>query len=191
MKHPYYTDQEFVSKDFSENRLAPGEYDNCQFSNCTFSNADLSATVFSACEFAHCDLSMATLQGTAFRDVKFSHCKLLGLRFDECNTFNLSFSFEGCILQFASFFNLKLPGTRFKGCNLEEVEFIGADFSNAQFEDCNLNLAVFEHTKLIGADFKTASNFAIDPEINQVQQAKFSIHNIAGLLRKYKISISL
>jgi len=39
------------------------------------------------------------------------------------------------------------------------------------------------------ADFRTAYNFSIDPEVNKINRAKFSSMNLAGLLSKYDIEI--
>jgi hypothetical protein len=40
-----------------------------------------------------------------------------------------------------------------------------------------------------GADLRTAVNFSIDPATNRIAKAKFSTHNIAGLLHTYNIII--
>lgn len=189
MSKPYIENSTFQNRTFAGNDLEPGEYDNCTFSGCTFTEADLSGIIFQECTFSDCDLSMATLKGTAFRDVKFKNSKLLGLRFDDCNPFALSFEFDGCVLHFASFFGLKIPGTHFKNCKLEDVEFTGADLSKANFSDSDLARAIFDQTNLEGADLRKAFHFSIDPERNRIQKAAFSMHNIAGLLHKYRIVI--
>jgi hypothetical protein len=49
--------------------------------------------------------------------------------------------------------------------------------------------AVFNRTILKEADFLTAKNFIIDPDINTVRKAKFSIYGLMGLLNKYDIVI--
>lgn len=65
-----------------------------------------------------------------------------------------------------------------------------SDLTNAVFKNCDLRGAIFDQTILVGADLRTAGSFSIDPERNAIQKAKFSMQNIAGLLHKYKISIS-
>jgi uncharacterized protein YjbI with pentapeptide repeats len=186
----HYTEGEtYNGQHFTENGLAKGEYENCTFSNCVFSNGNLSEITFSECTFEHCDLSMAKLAGTAFKDVKFKNCKLLGLRFDDCNTFSLALSFENCTLNFSSFFKLKLKHTHFESCKLEEADFVETDLTGSVFKNCDLLNAVFEKTILDLADLRSAYNFSIDPEINRLNKTKFSTQNIAGLLRKYKIIV--
>jgi fluoroquinolone resistance protein len=189
MSKEYTEDIHFKSENFSERSLPIGEYDHCSFSECNFLNADLSEIIFTNCTFSNSDLSMAKLNGTAFRDAIFKNCKMLGLRFDDCNDFSLSFEFESCTLEFSSFFKLKIKNTRFTQCKMESVDFVETDLSNAVFTDCDLKNAVFEQTKLEGADLRSAYNFSIDPEKNKIQKAKFSMQNIAGLLHKYNIKI--
>lgn len=49
--------------------------------------------------------------------------------------------------------------------------------------------SVFSRTILKEADFLTASNYIIDPELNNIRKAKFSLSSVAGLLNKYDIKI--
>ena len=114
---------------------------------------------------------------------------MLGLRFDDCNTFALALEFDACVLNFSSFYKLNLRDTVFKDCKLEEVEWIGTDLSQAVFRQCDFRNAIFENTILENADLRTAFNFSIDPETNRISKAKFSLTNIAGLLDKHKLVI--
>jgi uncharacterized protein YjbI with pentapeptide repeats len=114
---------------------------------------------------------------------------MLGLRFDTCNGFGLSFSFDGCQLNHSSFYKTKIKKTIFKNSHLQESDFSEADLTGAVFDDCNLTQAVFFHTILEKADFRTSYNYSIDPEINRIKKAKFSIWGIPGLLDKYDIEI--
>lgn len=114
---------------------------------------------------------------------------MLGLRFDECQTLLLAFAFENCQLDFSSFYKLKLKGTAFKNCKLQEVEFREADLTQARFDNCDLTRATFENTILQGADLRTATNFSIDPEINKLKKARFSINGLPGLLARHDLLI--
>ncbi|NJW54838.1 pentapeptide repeat-containing protein, partial [Salinimicrobium oceani] len=104
-------------------------------------------------------------------------------------SFLLSFSFENCILNYSSFFKLKLKKIIFKGCRLQEVDFSEADLSGASFDQSDLSGAIFYSSRLEKADFSTAEHFSIDPENSLITGAKFSTHNLQGLLNKYKIEI--
>jgi fluoroquinolone resistance protein len=101
----------------------------------------------------------------------------------------LAFHFEHCQLRLASFYKVKMKGTKFIACNLDEVDFTETDLTNASFDECDLNRAIFDRTKLQKADFRTAFNYALDPEENQIKKAKFSANGIADLLAKYDIII--
>lgn len=185
MAKNFIDDQDFDQAE----QLEIGEFENCRFKNCAFAEADFSGFVFSESTFEDCDLSNATVRNAAFRGVHFKNCKLLGLRFDEVNTFGLALDFEDCQLEFASFYGLKIGSTVFKNCLLSEAEFVGADCTSAIFDGCDLRLATFENTKLDGADFRTAIGFEIDPEKNTIRKARFSRLGLAGLLAKYRLEI--
>jgi fluoroquinolone resistance protein len=187
MSKEYIENQHLKSQDFTETGLKKGQYENCTFTDCIFNNANLTDIHFTECTFDTCDLSNANQ--TAFKDVNFKNCKMLGLRFDACNPFLISFKFDTCLLSFSSFFQLKLKNTLFKDCKLEEVEFAETDLTSAVFKNCDLYRAVFDRTKLDGADFRSSFNFIIDPEKSSIYKAKFSKQTLAGLLMKYKIVI--
>lgn len=182
--------EEVIEKqDFSESKPPKTEYENCQFKQCTFINADLSSIKFSDCEFLDCNLSTTKLRQTSFRDVRFKQCKLLGLHFDDCNAFLFSVDFEDCILNLSTFYKLSLKKKIIKNCSLQEVDFGNADLSGTTLENCDLTGATFENTILEKADFRTAYNFAFDPEKNKIKKAKFSREGLIGLLAKYDIEI--
>lgn len=132
---------------------------------------------------------MAKLGSTSFRDVRFKDCKLLGLRFDHCSDFLFSVSFENCMLNLASFYRMKIKGTKFKDCMMREADMTDADLTGIKFENCDLLKASFETSILEKADFRTAYNYSFDPELNKIKKAKFSREGLAGLLAKYDIEI--
>lgn len=113
----------------------------------------------------------------------------MGLHFENCNPFLLELDFENCLLNHSSFSKLKLKKTRFINCNLQEVDFTGCDLSQALLDQCDLNRTVFEGTILEKADLRTSFNYSIDPELNRMKKARFSINGVAGLLYKYDIDL--
>jgi fluoroquinolone resistance protein len=189
MAETYIQDKTFDGNDFSQIPLTKGEYENCIFTNCNFTDKDLSDFKFIDCTFKGCNLSLVKLNKTAFRDVKFKDCKMLGLRFDTCNEFGLSFSFDGCQLNHSSFYKIKIQKTIFKNSQLQETDFVDCDLNSSVFENCDLTRATFENANIEKADFRTSYNYSIDPEINQIKKAKFSILGVSGLLDKYDIDI--
>lgn len=185
MNDTYIQDKTFDAKD----RFTKADYDNCIFNNCNFYEFNLSGFIFIDCEFNGCNLSLAKLEKTAFRDVKFKDCKMLGLRFDLCAEFGVSFSFDNCQLDHSSFHQTKIKKTVFKKTKLHEVDFSGCDLTGAIFDNCDLTRAVFENTIIEKADLRTAYNYSIDLEVNKVKGAKFALAGVAGLLEKYDIEI--
>ena len=182
-------DQRFEGTDYSVVAPQTGTYENCIFKNCNFAGTNLGGNTFSECQFENCDFSNAIIKNASFRDVMFINCKQIGLRFDECNKMLLSFSFDHCVLNFCSFYKMKLKGTKFKDCELKEADFTEADLTNVNFQNCDFTRAMFDNTILEGSDFRTAYNFIIDPERNRMKKAKFSAAGVTGLLHKYNIVI--
>lgn len=190
MKENYSVNKIFEKVNYTEAPLPAGEYENCQFIGCNFSNTNFSLIRFTDCVFTSCNLSMVKLGKTVLMETVFKDCKMLGLHFEHCSEFGLSFRFENCVLNHASFYGTKIKGTIFSNCELKEVDFTEADAGNAIFDGCNLEGAVFENTVLEKADFSTAYNYSIDPAFNKIKKAKFSSAGLYGLLSKYDIELT-
>ncbi len=189
MSAVFIEDEELRGIDYSFNALKKGDYENCLFFNCNFANSDLSSINFSECSFENCDFSLAKIFNTSFQDIKFKNCKLLGLHFEDCNVFLFTVNFENSRLNLSSFYKRNLKNTIFRNCSLHEVDFIESNLASSVFDNCDLSGAIFENTNLEKSDFRTAYNFSINPEINQLRQAKFSREGLGGLLHKYNIEI--
>jgi fluoroquinolone resistance protein len=189
MGKEFIEEKTFEKEDFTLTPLAKGEYEYCNFISCNFSNGDLSGNKFLECKFAGCNMSLAKLNKTAFRDIVFKDCKMLGLNFENCDQFGFTVSFDNCMLNHSSFYQIKLKKTKFKDSKLQEVDFTECDLSSSLFDKCDLSSTKFENTILEKADFRTAFGYSINPEINRIRKARFSIFGIPGLLDKYDIDI--
>jgi fluoroquinolone resistance protein len=185
----YFCDIKYLNTDFVKDGFSSGEFENCVFTNCRLADVNLSACVFINCAFINCELSNAKLNDTVFRDAAFRNCKLIGLQFSNCNKLLLSMEFWESQLNLASFYNLNLRKTTFNKCEMRETDFVNADLSGSRFLECDLTKALFENSNLSGCDFLSAYNYTIDPEVNKISKAKFSIFGISGLLGKYDIII--
>ncbi|MBC7485240.1 MAG: pentapeptide repeat-containing protein [Cytophagaceae bacterium] len=174
---------------YSGKEIRNREFEQCIFKDCDLSDSTFAHNRFTDCTFIGCNLSMMKLSGTSLRDVTFKHCKLLGINFSECEDFLFHVGFENCILDYASFTRKKMTKTKFIHTSLKQVAFANANLANAVFDDCDLADAVFNATDLKEADFRTANNYIIDPELNNIKKAKFSLHGVVGLLAKYAIRI--
>lgn len=189
MKQTYISDQDFQNINCTDQPFERGEYENCTFRNCSFEYADLSGFSFTDCEFITCNLSMTKLVKTAFRSVYFKECKMFGLQFNECNGFGLSFTFDGCALNNAVFYTTSIKKTVFKNSKLIETDFAESDLSQSVFKNCDLSGAIFDRTNLEKADLRTSFNYSIDPSVNRLKKAKFSLSEVHGLLYKLDIEI--
>jgi uncharacterized protein YjbI with pentapeptide repeats len=114
---------------------------------------------------------------------------MLGLPFDSCNQFGLSFGFENCILNHSTFCKTKIKKTTFKNTQLHEVDFTACNLTESRFDNCDLTRATFDNTIIEKVDFRTSYNYSIDPEMNRIKKAKFSIYGLSGLLEKYNLLI--
>ena len=169
--------------------LDEAEYQNCTFRDVDLSSADLTGFKFIECDFVGCNLSMATLQGVSLRDTHFADCKMMGLFFDQCNPYSVTFSFNRCILDHSSFYRMNIKRTPFKACSLREVDFSGCDLSGINFDHCDLTGAKIEDAELVDTDFRTAENYTFNLSKNTVKKTKFSQSGLPGLLQEYNIEI--
>jgi uncharacterized protein YjbI with pentapeptide repeats len=107
---------------------------------------------------------------------------MLGLLFENANVFGFEVNFQRCTLNHSSFYKLKMKQAKFLQCSLTEVDFTECELSGASFEASELNGAKFERSNLEKADFRSATGFAINPELNKLKKAKFSGNGLTGLL---------
>jgi fluoroquinolone resistance protein len=189
MERTYVEDKTFEKNDFTVDILHKAEYDACVFKSCNFPGIDLSHYSFTDCEFRNCNMGMIKTVKTVFRDAKFFGCKLTGIHFENCSDFLFTVYFEDCVLNFSSFYTLKLKKTFFKNCTIQEVDFTDTDLERSVFTNCDLQLSIFQNTNLQKADLRTAYNYSIDPMNNKIKKAKFSVNGLGGLLDKHDIII--
>lgn len=185
---------EFYDQTFTQQSELPTHWMQHDFEQCVFQNLNLSAVVFAKssfinCRFDHCDLTQVILTNTKLDDVTFADCQLLHIDFGLCNPFGLRVDFVRCRLDYAVFLDKKLKKTRFSTCSMKEVHFLKCDLTNTLFNACDLELTKFAENNLTSADFSSSYNLRIDPDDNVIKKARFSRHNLPGLLTKYNIKI--
>lgn len=182
-------DQVYDEINFSASEIPGRQFVNCTFNKCIFSSSDLSNKEFLDCIFNACDLSLVNLSNTGMKSVQFKNSKLMGIDFSRCSDFLFAVEFEKCLLDFTIFTEKKLKKTRFMNCSLKEADFTAVDLSYAVFDECDLNLATFVQCNLEHADFRSAFNYAIDPDQNKLRKAKFCYPAVLGLLAKYNVIV--
>lgn len=186
MTNSYFADQTFKNL----KSIKTGDYENCRFINCILPNSDLSGISFIECEFQNCDFSSSKLYDASFKTASFVGSKLVGLQFEDSTEFLFSIDFRECNLHLSSFYQMNPKSISFRDCNLKEVDLTEANLAETLFEQCDLNLAIFKNTNLEKADLSSSYNYIIDPEINNIQKAKFSLQGLPGLLEKYNLEIN-
>jgi fluoroquinolone resistance protein len=184
-----YEDETFNKLIYTEKIINGREFQDCTFRNCDLSNSSFSRNKFLNCTFEQCNLSMLTLDGSTLNDAVFKGCKILAVNFSKYSDFLFSVGFENCILDYASFMSKKMPKTTFSKCSLKEVSFSQANLAGSIFKDTDLAGAVFNRTDLSAANFVTAHNFDIDPEINNLKKSIFALNSLEGLLTRHQIKI--
>lgn len=172
-----------------------GPWTNQAFEQCVFRNLDLSRIAFTGssfvnCQFEDCNLGRTEPKDTKLYDVHFLRCTLNHVDFGLCNPFGFHVDFEHCQLDYTVFLNRKLKKARFVDCSMKEAHFLKCDLTGSLFKQCNLELARFDDNNLTQADFSSSYNVEIDPEANKLKKARFSLHNLPGLLTKYDLVIS-
>ncbi|GAB4016814.1 pentapeptide repeat-containing protein [Spirosoma koreense] len=185
---------EYYDQVFDQPVTLPGQWAGQTFEQCVFKKLDLSRTAltgsnFIDCRFEACNLTRAELSDTKLYDVRFIGCQLAQVDFGPCNPFGFHVDFEECQLDNAVFLDRKLKKAHFIDCSLKEVHFLKCDLTGTTFKNCNLELARFEANNLTQVDFSSSFNLELNPEENKVKKARFSLHNLPGLLTKYDLVI--
>jgi fluoroquinolone resistance protein len=182
-------DKAFRNLQWSGKQTTEEVYESCSFESCDLSDSVFSFCKFIDCIFTNCNLSMVKLTDCLLNDIKFINCKLLGINFSDCNDSLFTLKFNGCLLDYCSFVKKKMVKTRFINSSVKNVDFSECDLTKSSFSDSDLMNSVFYRTILREADFLSASNYVIDPELSNIRKAKFSLVGIPGLLIKYNITI--
>jgi uncharacterized protein YjbI with pentapeptide repeats len=185
----YHHDKKFIDIDYSGKKLSGREFEGCTFIRTDFSNSTVRDSFFTDCVFEHCNFSMTKLDNSSMAGASFVNCKLTGVDFSATSEFNFSVSFNNSVLDYASFSRKKMIKTIFTECRITGASFAEADLTGSKFVSCDLTQAVFNRTILNAVDFTTATNFSIDPEINRMKKARFSLYGLPGLVEKYEVVI--
>lgn len=185
-----YYNQLFESSEMPINSWIGQTFEQCTFRKLSLSDEVFFNSNFINCRFEGCDLSRVELKNTQLQDVLFTHCKLMYVDFGVCNAFSFHADFQHCQLDNAVFLNRRLKKAQFIECSLKEAHILKCDLAGAKFKECNLELTRFEDNNLMQADFSTSYNLELNPDTNKIKKAKFSLHNLPGLLTKHDLVIS-
>jgi len=190
---PVYEGREFIGLSCPGEMISGKVFQDCYFEGCNFSESQFLSCEFQDCRFNHCELSLIRVKGSQFKGVRFEDSKAIGINWAEASWPQLdgleSIDFTGCVLNYASFFGLRMKKRKLVGCAAVEVDFAEADFTDADCTGTDFQKSRFLHTNLTRADFTGARNYSISPLLNQIKQAKFSLPEAMSLL--YNLEITL
>jgi fluoroquinolone resistance protein len=188
-----YTDQRIVKVNQDSNVLQHVECTDCNFEGCSFLESSFERCKFTNCTFTACIMSAIKLTNTQLVDVQFKNCKLLSIDWTKASGFGgtaaISVGFGGCILDYSSFYGLKLEGLQMTECVSHEVDFSESNLSKGNFQKTDFAGSIFQHTNLSQADFAGAFNYTIDPRSNTLKKAKFTLPEAISLLQSFDITL--
>ena len=196
--NPFLDQTEFSGQAF-KNLSLPGveisgrEFDRCTFTKCDFREAKFADCRLRECHFVDCELNAVRLPACSLSEVEFVDCRLIGVNWTETawakGRFLVPVSFVRCVINHSLFIALDMHECEIKVCTAREADFSDADLSRANCAATDFHEARFWHTDLTDADFRGATNYTIDANINTLKRTKFSLPEAMALL--YSLDIVL
>lgn len=185
----YYKDHAFDKDSISILHFSGSQFEHCTFRGCDFSAVNIRNSDFTNCIFTSCNFSMVKFVAVGLDHVQFDDCKLVGTDFSTVKEFLFNANFKNSRLDYSTFMRRKNRKASFQGCSLIGTDFSEADLSGSSFDRCDLSAAVFMRSNLTSTNFTSSFNFTIDPDKNQIRQARFSPQGLSGLLTKYGVVV--
>jgi len=182
----YYEDTAFTSLSLPDASLTDIEFFRCRFDSCQFLRTVFCRCRFEACVFQKCDLSLLQVTDCRFVDAKFVKSKMLGIDWTRAAK-PLAIALHGCNVSHSVFVELHLPKLEMTECVAREVDFTGVHLTKANLSRTDFLGSRFIHTDLSCADFSQAVNYSIDPTVNRVKKAVFTLPEAMSLLSAFDI----
>ena len=191
-----YEAQTFDGLSLDEQSIHEVEFIECRFTNCSFRETRFDACKFEDCTFEGCELSLMTVNGNVFKAVVFRKSKLVGVNWTQAawgdaKVASLSEPIElhECSIKYALFMGLNLERIRIEDCSALEADFSEANLAGANLRGTDLAKAIFRNSNLSGANLVGAKNYFIDPNLNDISKARFSLPEAMSLLYGLDIEI--
>lgn len=189
-----YQDERFLRLTAHDRRFSEIEFANCTFERCAFARCVFYRCSFTDCRFNVCDLSGVEAPNSRFAGVRFTGSRLTGIDWtvagdSTLSKLLLSLDFEECVLNYSSFFGMNLAGRTITRCTAHDVDLREADLTGASLTRTDFERALFRATNLSRADLTDATNYDIDPTVNTVSRARFSLPEALSLLRGFDVIV--
>ena len=146
----------------------------------TFANYDpgelLENAEFEDCVFDHCRWLGTRVQNCRFNACTFDHCNFSGVVFQPFG------KIKNCAFRYNDFSGMALNGFDWTGAELQQCTFDDTRLAGASFYGVRLGGTRFTRCDLQKADLRTAEEYAIDLETNKLKGARFSFPDVVRLL---------
>ena len=184
-----FENDEFDDLDVEGEKIKDKSFYACTFRNSAFHKAWFINCLFEECTFISCDLSASKFPDSRLADVTFEHAKVTGINWTEVRESIQppKLSFKDCVLNYSSFMDMNIKGSKFIDCIAHEVSFQGAQLNESVFKNTDLAGAQFSQTNLREADLTRAFNYFIHPAENQLRGAQFSFPEAQSLLAPFGV----
>lgn len=195
------TDSDFEQIEFNDITINDETLDDkfffdCIFTNCDFTDSKFVNCKFNNCKFLNCNLSL----------IKIPKCYLSGNTFDKCKMVGIDWTvgawktpskkrqpftniFRNSSLDYSFFVGMNLTEIKMIHCTAKEVYFDRAIICEGDFDGTDLERAIFTNCDLTKTDFSNAQNYSINPTLNIISQAKFSMPEALALIYALDIEI--
>ncbi|HVO43090.1 MAG TPA: pentapeptide repeat-containing protein, partial [Aggregatilineales bacterium] len=97
--------------------------------------------------------------------------------------------FSNCDISYSVFIGLEMKRAQIIRCVAKEADFAEADLTQANCSGTNFAGSRFLHTNLTEADFTGALSYSINPTLNTLKKARFSLPEAVNLLAGLDIVI--
>lgn len=188
-----FNDQIITGLQVDQAQILSSEFVDCVFEGCSLVETEIKSCRFVNCAFVRCDLSLAKVPESVFSSIRFEDSKLVGIDWTlaewPATLLGKPLHFSKSTLNHSTFIGLNLEGVQFIDCTVVNVDFREADLSGADFSGSNLSESLFIHTNMKDTNLSQARNYSINPSLNQLQGAKFSLPEAMSLL--YNMDIVL
>lgn len=173
---------EYNRIDFQEYSLERNSFEDYRFLSCKFDNISLNDSIFTDCRFEKCSLILTQVENTTFNNVLFQESKLLGVDFGKCNNFLFSLDMQESLLDSIFLFDKNLRNINIVKCIIKNSEFTEVDFTRADFSESRFEETRFTKCNLEKADFRSSQGYQIDPEFNNIKNARFTLPEAQSFL---------
>ena len=161
----FYQGETFANYDPGE-LLENAEFEDCMFDHCNFSGVVFSFTT----------MKDAWLLNSAFRSMTWG-----GLQ-GKSGAFQPFGKIKNCAFRYNDFSGMALNGFDWTGAELQQCTFDDTRLAGASFYGVRLGGTRFTRCDLQKADLRTAEEYAIDLETNKLKGARFSFPDVVRLL---------